>query len=187
MKLIELLQTLDPEQPIKIGAKDGSSFFYIGTPKDMLATFDTSSTRYAEYDMVIYKSYERAIKRYEEQVSDSYNAAMKYAQEHGAELTSKGFKKALRTIFNSDTAKNILKMENKLAEAEAHQRQTKSMQDRDVVDSFNADKVVDEGTLAIIVEGFEYGRYWTKDEAPKGFGNTFKPSIKLNNKVDDEK
>lgn len=185
MKLIELLQTLDPEQPIKIGAKDGSSFFYLGTPKDMLATFDTSSTRYGEYDMVIYNAYERAIKRYEEQVSDSYNDAMKYAQEHGAELTAKGFKKALRTIFNSDTAKNILKMENKLAEAVAHQRQTKSMQDREVMDSFKADKVVDD-CLAIIVEGFEYGRYWTTDEAPKDGGNV-KPSIKLSNSAEGEK
>lgn len=186
MKLIELLQTLDPEQPIKIGAKDGSSFFYVGTPADMLATFDTSSTRYGEYDMVIYRSYERAIKLYEKQVSEAYDSAMKYAQEHDAELTAKGFKKALRIIFNSDASKAILKVEDKLAKATAHQRQTKSMQDRDVMDSFKADKVVDD-CLAIIVEGFEYGRYWTTDEAPKGFGGTVKPSIKLSNSAEDEK
>lgn len=186
MKLIELLQTLDPEQPIKIGAKDGSSFFYVGTPADMLATFDTSSKRYGEYDMVIYKSYEKAIKRYEMEASEAYDNAMKYAQEHGAELTAKGFKRALRTIFNSDTSKAILKVEDKLAKATAHQRKTKSMQGRDVMDSFKADKVVDDA-LAIIVEGFEYGRYWTMDEATKGFGGTLKPSIKLSNSAEEEK
>lgn len=186
MKLIELLQTLDPEQPIKIGAKDGSSFFYVGTPADMLATFGTSSKRYGEYDMVIYRSYERAIKNYEIEANAAYENAMKYAQEHGAELTAKGFKKALRLIFNSDASKAILKVEDKLAKAIAHQRQTKSMQDRDVMDSFKANKVVDD-CLAIIVEGFEYGRYWTMDEATKGFGGTLKPSIKLSNSVENEK
>ena len=186
MKLIELLQTLEPEQPIKIGAKDGSSFFYVGTPADMLATFDTSSKRYGEYDMVIYRSYERAIKLYEKQVSEAYDSAMKYAQEHCAELTAKGFKKALRLIFNSDAPKAILKVEDKLAKATAQQRQTKSMQDREVMDSFKADKVVDD-CLAIIVEGCEYGRYWTTDEAPKGFGDRVKPSIKLSNSVEEEK
>ena len=186
MKLIELLKTLDPEQPIKIGAKDGSSFFYVGTPADMIATFDTSSTRYGEYDMVIYKTYEKAIKRYEEEASIAYDNAMKDAQERGAELTAKGFKKALRLIFNSDASKAILKVEDKLAKAKTHQRQTKSMQDRNVMDSFKADNVVDD-CLAIIVEGFEYGRYWTMDEAPKGIGGTVKPSIKLSNSTEEEK
>lgn len=185
MKLIELLQGLDPEQPIKIGAKDGSSFFYVGTPADMLATFDTSNKRYGEYDMVIYRSNERAIKNYEIEANAAYENAMKDAEERGAELTAKGFKKALRLIFNSDASKAILKIEDKLAKAVAHQRQTKSMQDREVMDSFRADKVVDD-CLAIIVEGFEYGRYWTTDEAPKGFGDRVKPSIKLNS-AEDEK
>lgn len=186
MKLIELLQTLDKEQPIKIGAKDGSSFFYVGTPADMLATFDTSSKRYGEYDMVIYRSYERAIKNYEIEANAAYENAMKYAEERGAELTAKGFKKALRLIFNSNASKAILKVEDKLAKATAHQRQTKSMQDRDVMDSFKADKVVDD-CLAITVEGFEYGRYWAKDEAPKGLGDRVKPSIKLSNSTEDDK
>ena len=186
MKLIELLETLDPEQPIKIGAKDGSSFFYVGTPADMLATFDTSSKRYGEYDMVIYRSYERAIKNYEIEANVAYDNAMKDAEKRGAELTAKGFKKALRLIFNSDASKAILKIEDKLAKTTAHQRQTKSMQDREVMDSFKADKVVDD-CLAIIVEGFEYGRYWTMDEAPKGFGDRVKPSIKLNNSAEEDK
>lgn len=186
MKLIELLQTLDPEQPIKIGAKDGISFFYVGTPADMLATFDTSSKRYGEYDMVIYRSYERAIKNYEIEANVAYDNAMKDAEERGAELTAKGFKKALRLIFNSDASKAILKIEDKLAKTTAHQRQTKSMQDREVMDSFKADKVVDD-CLAIIVEGFEYGRYWTMDEAPKGFGDRVKPSIKLNNSAEEDR
>lgn len=185
MKLIELLETLDPEQPIKIGAKDGSSFFYVGTPNDMLATFDTSSKRYGEYDMVIYRSYERAIKNYEIEANAAYESAMKDAQERGAELTAKGFKKALRIIFNSDAAKVIRKVEDKLAKTTAHQRQTKSLQDREVMDSFIADKVVDD-CFAIIVEGFEYGRYWTMDEAPKD-GDTVKPSIKLSNSTEDDK
>lgn len=186
MKLIELLQGLDPEQPIKIGAKDGSSFFYVGTPADMLATFDTSSKRYGEYDMVIYRSYERTIKNYEIEANAAYENAMKDAEKRGAELTAKGFKKALRIIFNSDASKAILKVEDKLAKAKAHQRQTKSMQDREVMDYFKADKVVDDA-LAIIVEGFEYGRYWTMDEAPKGLGGRVKPSIKLNNSAEEER
>lgn len=173
MKLNELLETLEPEQHIKIGAKDGSSFFYVGTPADMLATFDTSSVRYGEYDMVIYRSYEKAIKRLELEVSIAYDNAMEDAQKRGAELTAKGFKKALKTIFRSELALKILKVEGKLAEVITHQRQTKSMQDREVMESFNADKVVDD-SLNIIVEGFEYGRYWTYEESDK-------PSIKLNN------
>lgn len=185
MKLIELLETLDPEQPIKIGAKDGSSFFYVGTPADMLATFDTSSKRYGEYDMVIYRSYERAIKNYAVESNAAYENAMKDAAERGAELTAKGFKKALRIIFNSDAAKVIRKVEDKLAKTTANQRQTKSLKDREVMDSFIADKVVDD-CLAIIVEGFEYGRYWTMDEAPKD-GDTVKPSIKLNNSAEEDK
>jgi predicted site-specific integrase-resolvase len=136
--------------------------------------------------MVIYRSYERAIKNYEVEASAAYDNAMKDAQERGAELTAKGFKKALRLIFNSDSSKAILKVEDKLAKATAHQRQTKSMQDRDVMDSFKADDVVDD-CLAIIVEGFEYGRYWTMDEAPKGLGGRVKPSIKLSNSAEEEK
>ena len=173
MKLIELLQGIDQEQPIKIGAKDGSSFFYLGTPKDMLATFDTSSVRYGEYDMIIYRSYEKAIKRLELEVSAAYDNAMEDAQKRGAELTAKGFKNALKTIFRSEMAQKILKAEGKLAEVITHQRQTKAMQDREVMDSFKADKIVDD-SLNIIVEGFEYGRYWTYEESDK-------PSIKLNN------
>ena len=118
--------------------------------------------------------------------NEAYENAMKDAQERGAELTAKGFKKALRLIFNSDASRAILKVEDKLAKATAHQRQTKSMQDRDVMDSFKADKVVDD-CLAIIVEGFEYGRYWTTDEAPKGIGGAVKPSIKLSNSTEDDK
>jgi hypothetical protein len=46
--------------------------------------------------------------------------------------------------------------------------------------------VVDDA-FTIIVEGFEYGRYWTMDEAPKGLDGTLKPSIKLNNNMEGEK
>lgn len=53
------------------------------------------------------------------------------------------------------------------------------------MDSFIADKVVDD-CFAIIVEGFEYGRYWTMDEAPKD-GGTVKPSIKLNNSAEEDR
>ena len=36
MKLSELLEQFEPDARIKIGANDGSAYFYVGSPSDLL-------------------------------------------------------------------------------------------------------------------------------------------------------
>lgn len=175
MKLIELLQTLEPDQLIKIGAKDGTSFFYVGTPKDVLDTFDSKSKRAGEYDMLISAANDNAIEKVTEQSSVMYEQVAKEYKNAG-ELPA-----ILRAVFRSDNVKAILKMENRYDKLITQRKMTKPLKNREVMGSFESDPIADENVYAIIVEGYEQGKFWHTDEVPTGLGGRIKPILKINN------
>ena len=175
MKLIELLQSLEPDRLIKIGAQDGTGFFYVGNPADMLATFDSENKRIGEYDMLIYASNENAIAKLKEQISVMYANLAEQFKDAG------DIPAIIRAVFRSGKAKDILRNENRYEKAVTQQKMTKSLMDREVMDSFESDPIADENVYAIIVEGYEFGKFWCKEEAPVGFGGRIKPTLKINN------
>ena len=175
MKLIELLQSLEPDRLIKIGAQDGTGFFYVGNPADMLATFDSENKRIGEYDMLIYASNENAIAKLKEQISVMYANLAEQFKDAG------DIPAIIRAVFRSGKAKDIIRNENRYEKAVTQQKMTKSLMDREVMDSFEADPIADENVYAIIVEGYEFGKFWCKEEAPAGFGGRVKPTLKINN------
>ena len=175
MKPSELLQTLEPDQLIKIGAKDGTGFFYVGTPKDVLDTFNSKSKRACEYDMLISAAYDNAIAKVTEQSSVMYEQVSK-EYENAGDLPA-----ILRAVFRSNNVKAILKMENRYDKLITQRKMTKPLKNREVMDSFESDPIADENVFAIIVEGYEYGKFWCAEEAPVGFGDKIKPILKINN------
>lgn len=175
MKLREFLETLETDQMIKIGAKDGTGFFYIGNPWDMLSTFKPENKRYCEYNKIIYAANDNLINKLKSEISAMYSGLAEEYKDAG------NVENILRAVFRSGKAKDILRNENRWDKAVTQQTMTKPLEEREVLESFMSDPIADEDVYAIIVEGYEYGRFWVKEEAPTGLGGRIKPSFKINN------
>ena len=181
MTLKELLETMEPDRRIKIGARDGSSFFYCGNPADVLVTFDPDAKCFGWYDKIIHDTFERTIENNKKNVDAVYTDMLDKLKKRGFSINQKSFTDFMRYVMQSGMGDGAIKSERNLEKAINNLKNTKPLMDREVLDHFDCDAVADDGVYAIVVEGFEYGKYWTFDEVPTGIGGTVRPSISLMN------
>lgn len=142
MNLKETLEGFKPSQKVKIGAKHGTGFFYCGTAKrflDNLAQYDTETRQnWTAINARAWKNLERAI----EQRRGLYDTDM------------------IRAWAN-----NIVKKCDRIDKITKITRSYVAIDERTVLSVRGADPMVDENTLNVLVEGHEYGAFWTFDEA----------------------
>lgn len=177
MTLIEFLGQQDPEQRVKLGAKDGNSFFYCGTVKDLIQ-------RQGDYDEIIYNHWARAVSKIWKALENAYSDASASVSKVKYPFYRPEFEEALKKLARADGGKELLwliKAEQKYDKYSDRKNTTKPLGDREVVDSFMADDVADEGILAIMVEGAENGQAWVYAEGKKEFNGNIKPALVLSN------
>lgn len=182
MTLREYLMEKDEGTLLKIGANDGSSFFYCGTAGDFLANIENidrilfDKTRAAKERMkkeflksmqgFIYteKAAETA-KRNAEGKEEKKGKEKDMTYTEWTEMKIRESTEGLRMAYNEWLAIVAQKQAAAIA-AEKLVSEPRSVLDRKVITVFLADAIVEpEVTINVLVYGWEIGQYWTLDEA----------------------
>lgn len=167
-KLIDFIQKLDADKKIKIGANNGSGFFYCGTAGDFVENA-------AAYDVIVnretMRKYNRALHEYKRYMSGdpgSLAAYLKYADRVGEDFSLDGYTDFLQAYFKACEVRKML-----LARRTAEKDSYKDLTARHLADTFEADELADPGVTVILTEGYEEGKYWMHHEAkePVAFGS----------------
>lgn len=143
--LKESLERMSPSQIVKIGS--GNRFFFIGEVKDYLSMADTFDTR----SLNRLESYKKQLVWAENKLSKMEVLSGQYKDDPDSKEAKK-FRQELRV------ARATVTHLNKAVKSD------KPFSKRFVIDMYESCMVYDEGTICIIIEGIEQGRYWTIDE-----------------------
>lgn len=160
MNLFKYLQTLEPDKRIKVGAADGTSYFYIGTPADMIEKME----QYAlQLNINSAETVQRAALSYKRAASAKIlpcDYFMENMEDEKMQFSLEQYIKFLNAhIRLMNRKKNRYHRKKQLRE------QYVALPDRKIVDSFDCDPTADENIFAILVEGDETGKYWGAFEA----------------------
>lgn len=163
MNLLDELYSYAPETVIKVGATDGSAFFYVGTAEDFRENADY-------YSFLLHEEWKKTDKRCSEAVKTAvknYPTLAVYVADQlknaKPDLTVDGYIKCvnawLKKIGRMHAAE--LKMHEKLDSFE-------ELKYRNIVYTKDSDPAADvEGSKIVVINGYEFGSYWTTDEAKK--------------------
>ena len=171
MNLKRTLRDLDPDQKIKVGSRQASSFWYVGTAGDMLKNLQV----YNVYCKAFIESCRRRAETKLKNAIDSYPTIASYTrfelQMSKPNPTAEGYIKILDQWFGS-----ILYLEERRQTKERIDNSYVNIAEREVVEIEMSDKASDLGVMRIIVKGYELGKFWTFSDAQKvpsfSFGNT---------------
>ena len=170
MNLRKTLRTLEPDQKIKVGSKESSSFWYLGTADDFLKNLEVYN---AYCDLYIDKIRKRAENRLKNAIAN-YPTLEEYTkyelQMSKPNLSAEGYMKTVNAWFAS-----IVKLREKKEEKVLWDDNFEKLAVREVIDCSMSDPNVDYGVMQIIVHGHEFGKYWVFNEAQRipscSFGN----------------
>lgn len=160
--LKKTLRKLDPGQKIKVGAKEATSFFYVGTVDDLL---DNIQVYNAYCKLHIEKTRKRAEDLLKSTIAN-YPTLADYAKSEclmtKPRLNYDGYIKVVNEWFNS-----VKKLNERKERKSVWDNEFIKLPDREVLEVAMCDPTSDYNVMRIIIRGHEYGKYWTADEAPK--------------------
>ena len=147
MLLGEFLKQYDVDHLIKLGSVDGSGFFYCGTTDDILAHL-------AAYDCLLYGREVHLIRRCIERINQMEAAGPQSEDPNSVETWEH----------------EVQRRKERLAWLRNNHEHYIHLGDREVVEFYDATGY-DEGSVIVIISGYENGAYWTLDEvrAPMSF------------------
>ena len=147
---------------VKIGAENGSGFFYAGSVDNYLKNTD-------RVDRACHLAAKQSVSRRKARIetlckncptAETY--IRKSLSRNDAEnMTAENYLKFLDKYFN--TVRNVTKEMQKAEELLAH---WEPLAQRRIVRK--EESTVDEDCLIVIINGYEQGSYWMLEEAPKG-------------------
>lgn len=156
------LRDLNPEQKIKVGTKDSSAYFYVGTADDMLQNMQM----YNAYCKLFTEKCRRRAENNLKNALDRWFTPAEYAkveiQTSKPNLTSEGYFKALDLWF-----KNIERLNGTKRRKEEIDENYVKLDEREVLEAEMSDPTADYGVMRIIIRGHENGKYWVSCEAKK--------------------
>lgn len=163
MTLRQALRSLEPETKIKVGAINGTAWFYIGTNDDLEHNF-------AEYDSAIMRMWRKKLANAKETLRtiltstvtiESYVRSQIYGKGK-PDFTVEGYRKHVEDCFR--TIKLVHAMMVRCREIIDNPI---ALSTRPVVDVYKSDIKTEKEYTQIRIEGFEQGVYWTSEEAEK--------------------
>lgn len=161
MILKEYISTLDPKEKIKIGAKNGSGFFYVGTAEDFLfhlTEYEKGNSTY--YDERMKKSESRLLSELNKDTSFSGWAKSQFKRWRTKGSTPK-FEVDDYNDFLKSYSALITKLFNCVKQRKQNKILRKPLPTRQVSNHFIADYAVeDDKVIAITIEGKENGAFW---------------------------
>lgn len=140
MRFGEFVETLPPDKMIKLGAIDGSGFFYCGSAGDILANMESYNEMLLRRMKKIMRKCENRISQLENILAIIEDPKIREYNEH--ELIRR---------------KNRLKDLNNLLETFT------DLSEREIIEHYPSIEFDGEAVI-IIVKGCEYGSYWSLDE-----------------------
>lgn len=140
--LMNQLKKMDPDAIVKLGARDGTGFFYCGDVKTLRENLG---------------EYSRTSKLMARRMKDRSYKRLIHTCKVGTERKS---------MDSHLWLKNIAHHAKSAYEYDVQHTDFKPLEKRSVLDVFQANKIADAAEpTVIIVTGYEYGNYWTMDEA----------------------
>lgn len=158
--LADLLATLPADRRLKLGAHNGSSFFYVGTVADVRENMDIYSRKLRNYARMQLINAQADLEQKLRNPPTLQRYAMAQVKTEKPDWTIDG--------FHAQAAGWLRDVKKRTANLNMADRQYRAFVDlpiREVLSHFDADPLVDTDTTVIIVEGFEKGRYWTASES----------------------
>lgn len=165
MKILEAIAKYPAEQKLKIGAKDGTGWWYVGTVGDVRMWNEALDEKCHKYAMDIQKNAVKSLNaRLKNQPTPEAFARtqIKKAEDTGEylDLSREAYQTALERYF-ADVNKAVthLKIMSKRL------NEYVKLQEREVVDCAMSDPAADAGVVRVLTAGYEYGSFWATDEA----------------------
>ena len=168
MKLSEFIKTLPKKRKIKIGAAGGTSWFYVGTASDFDKNMSVYSVMAEMYSADSIQRGEIAYRTAANAKVSPLDYCMRYMHDRKKEFSFEDYQRFLESHFQLMNRRK--ERYNLIRE---RRREYVQLQDREVRESFEADPAIEEDVLSILIEGYEFGKYWTFSEAESV------PSMKL--------
>lgn len=161
MKIAKALKDYDPDKLLKVGAKNGSGFFYCGTVGDFLENMEDNSDLLRKHAISILQAAKR---RLNQRISNPPTID-RFTREQlrgdgNPNLTFQNYRFYVEHWFSG-----VYGLKQAADNHEQRYDAFKPLDKRDVVEVRESLAAADPGVTALIIEGYELGRYWTMDEA----------------------
>lgn len=179
MTLLQLLQDIDPDMPLKLGTENGTAYFYCGTVGEFRKKLDSYSEKGRKFYEDGYLESKRELDSLVNHKPTLPNTLIG--------LEDAPFREVLAMIVEYTTEEKpspvklqllryiaeLGKWSRKTAAVSRREKEVKSLFDvwipygeRTVVDVFRADNAVEpEETSVIRISGYECGKYWVISDA----------------------
>ena len=145
---------------LKVGASDGSGFFYCGTVGDFITNMDDYSSlceKNAHTSVIVAKKTLETRVKNPPSIDRFIRSEIKKPKH---DFSLKNFEFYLRHYLDA-----IDRLTNAVDNAVVIESKFKHLDQREVVEIREASQVSDPGVLICIISGYEKGAYWTMDEA----------------------
>ena len=167
MKILEAIAQYPAEQKLKIGAADGTGWWYVGTVGDVRMWNEALDEKCHKYAMDIQKNAVKSLNaRLKNQPTPEAfaRAQIKKAEDTGEylDLSREAYQAALEKYF-ADVHKAVAHMKAMSKRLKEYVK----LQEREVIDCAMSDKAADPGVVRVLTAGYENGAFWTTDEAVK--------------------
>lgn len=160
---LKTVLTDTPHEFVKIGAKDGSGYFYAGKPDVFLKHMNEYSDGCLNWaDNRVQTSFHQ-IELIMPSVGMTWDEYRAECRKTMLRANKKDFSDRL-----SAAQKRLTALSESLRRRLMDRSQFKRLDERSVVEKFDADPAVDEDCLVVIVDGCENGGYWMLSEAQDG-------------------
>ena len=144
MDLKQALENMSPNQKVKIGAKQGTGWFYCGTAKRFLDN----------------------VTEYDAEIRNKWTAIVAKAW-HNLERAMEQRRGLVAIDDIRRWAKNIVQKCDRIDTVTRTAKSYTPIDEREVLSIREADKTIDEDTVNIMIAGHEYGAFWCFDEAKR--------------------
>ena len=157
MTITKRLLALPPDQKIKIGAKGGTSFFYIGTAEDFVDNIWPYTTAAREWNNGNCARAENLLRQALGKDHSPRDYCEKILLDPLSYPTMQGYQSYVENYFA-----NIATQKKYYERALKSKNCFRPLYEREVLEERKAD--ADPGYLILIITGMESGIYWTSDE-----------------------
>lgn len=163
-KLVTAVKALNSDTRIKVGAKDGSAFFYVGTAGDFLENLEAYNSECEGETIRKYRNAKKEYERYASGDPGSIEAFIRLqSRRETPVITFDGYLEFLRQYFHQlEVRRSVLRTRT------ADKENYKHLRNRGLVEAYKADPVADpDCDMILITTGVEYGGYWLTSEVQK--------------------
>lgn len=164
-RLKKFLEKQERETKIKIGADNGSSWFYVGTVGDFLDNEET----YEEKDI---SYFDNRVNSASDNLDIALNADTSYSgyakqqyRQWKNKSTRPNFTVQGYNTFLEYTAKQMTIKFQSFVKERTIRAERLPIMSREIVETRKADRVADPGVLNILITGYEKGAFWVTEEA----------------------